>query len=155
MVGHMTGRQPSKEVAAYLDALYEQYDGFDVTQTTVSVDPEEFDEVATAGDTARVRAHIEGAKGLLAVPDDEGWTVPSAVVEEPSREAADRIVRDQTGVEPNIETLRSVSLVCLQCEELDEEIWELSAVFEGEVEAGTPTEEAAWRDGLSEESVAF
>lgn len=151
----MSGRHPSDDVAAYLDALYERYDGFDVTQTTVSVDPEEFTEAETRGDVAWVQARIESAEGLLAVPDDEGWTVPKAIVEEPSREAASDVVREQTGVEPNIEALRSVSLVCLQCEELGSEVWELSAVFEGGVESGTPVDGAAWRESVSEQSVAF
>lgn len=151
----MSGRHPSADVAAYLDALYEHHDGFDVTQTTVSVDPAEFSDAQEHGDIARVQARIEGADGLLAVPDDDGWSVPHAVVDEPSREAAVDIVREQTGVEPAIEALRSVSLVCLQCEELGDEVWELSAVFEGEVESGTPTEEAAWCEGLPEPSAAF
>jgi hypothetical protein len=151
----MSGRHPSADVATYLDALYEHHDGFDVTQTTVSVDPEEFTEAATDGDVARVQARIEGADGLLAVPGEDGWALPNAVVDEPSDEAAGDVVREQTGVEPIIEALREVSLVCLQCEELGEEVWELSAVFEGVVESGTPTGEAAWREGLPEQSAAF
>lgn len=151
----MSGRHPSDDVAAYLDALYERHDGFDVNQTTVSVDPDEFSEAKANGDIARVQARIEGADGLLAISDDDGWTVPNAVVEEPSREAADEIVRKQTGVEPNIEALQSVRLVCLQCEELGDEVWELSAVFEGEVESGTPAEGVTWCDTLPEQSPAF
>jgi hypothetical protein len=151
----MSGRHPSDDVAAHLDALYERHDGFDVTQTTVSVDSDEFAEMKDGGDIARVRARIEGPDGLLAVSDDDGWTVPQAIVDEPSEAVADEIVRDQTGVDPNIRSLRSVSLVCLQCEELGDEIWELSAVFEGDVESGTPSEEATWRDSLPEQSAAF
>lgn len=151
----MSGRHPSDDVAAYLDALYERHDGFDVTQTTVSVDPEEFTEAKQQGDVARVQARIKGADGLLAVPNGDSWTVPEAIVEEPSLDVASDIVREQTGVEPNIRTLRSVSLVCLQCEELGDEVWELSAVFEGDVESGTPAGGAVWRESLPEQSVSF
>lgn len=151
----MSGRHPSDDVAAYLDALYERYDGFDVTQTTVSVDPDEFTEAQEQGDIARVQAHVKGDDGLLAVSNGEEWTVPEAIVEEPSLDVASDIVREQTGVEPNIEALRSVSLVCLQCEELGDEIWELSAVFEGDVESGTPAEGVVWRESLPEQSASF
>lgn len=151
----MSGRHPSDDVAAYLDALYERHDGFDVTQTTVSVDPEEFADAREQGDVARVQVHIEGTNGLLAVPNGGDWTVPEAIVEEPSLDVAGDIVREQTGIEPNVEALRSVSLVCLQCEELGEEVWELSAVFEGSVESGTPNEGAVWRESLPEQSVSF
>jgi hypothetical protein len=65
----MTDRQPPGEAAGLLDALYEEYDDFYVTQTTVSVDAEEI--AAVDGDDVEVRVRIEGSDGLLAVPGDD------------------------------------------------------------------------------------
>ncbi|MFW5964522.1 MAG: hypothetical protein ACOCQM_06620, partial [Natronomonas sp.] len=104
-------------VSAYLDALYERYEGFDVQQTTVSVDSEEFESVEGRGDIAEVRVRVEGADGVLAVSGDDEWVTPGGVVEEGSLPAAAReLVERQTGVDCRIEALDRVSLVCLQCD---------------------------------------
>ena len=153
----MSVRQPSGEVSAYLDSLYEEYEGFDVAQTTVGVDPEEFAAVAERGDVAEVRVRVEGADGLLAVPGDDEWSRPGGVVDDgrPLATAAEDLVRRQTGVDCTVEELRRVSLVCLQCEATGDQVWELRALFGAEAGSGTPAAEAAWRDQLPDPSAAF
>ncbi|QLD88493.1 hypothetical protein HWV07_05370 [Natronomonas salina] len=153
----MTARQPSEGVSSYLDSLYDAYDGFDVTQTTVSVDPEEFEAVAERGDVAEVRVQVEGAEGLLAVPGDDEWARPGGLVtgDRPLDATAEELVRRQTGVDCTVEDLRKVTLLCLQCEATGDQVWELVALFEATALAGTPTAEAAWRDRLPGSSAAF
>lgn len=154
----MTDRQPSGEATALLETLYEEYEGFDVTQTTVSVDPEEFDAI-DAGDVVEVRVRIEGSDGLLAVPADGEWERPGGVVpvdgERSLSSAGEELVRQQTGVDCHIEELCRVSLVCLQSEASGEKRWRVSALFSATVESGTPTAGAAWRESLPESSAAF
>lgn len=146
----MSDRGPSGAAAARLESLYDAYEGFDVTQTTVSVAPEDFDAVRDRGDVAEVRVHVESGDGLLAVPGDDAWTRPGGVVdgERPLGAAAEALVRRQTGVECSIEELRRVSLDCLQCEATGDQVWELVALFGATAESGTPTAGAAWREGL-------
>jgi ADP-ribose pyrophosphatase YjhB (NUDIX family) len=156
----MSSPEISGGVSAYLDALYEQYEGFDVQQTTVSVDPEEFDSVDTRGDIAEVRVRVEGTDGVLAVSGDDEWVTPGGVVEAGTSlsAAASELVERQTGVDCHIEGLDRVSLVCLQCDGSDREVWQLSALFEASVddaETTAPAEGAAWRQSLSESTVAF
>jgi ADP-ribose pyrophosphatase YjhB (NUDIX family) len=85
----------------------------------------------------------------LAVPDGDDWTLPGGIVKErPSRERITAIVARQTGVEITIDSLRRVSLVCLQCEVVDREVWTLSALFSATPERGTPTDGTTWRDRI-------
>ncbi len=157
----MSSPDISGGVSAYLDALYERYEGFDVQQTTVSVDSEEFDSVDTRSDIAEVRVRVEGADGVLAVSGDDEWVTPGGVVEAGGSlpAAARELVERQTGVDCRIETLERVSLVCLQCDASEREVWQLSALFEasadGDAETTTPAEGAAWRQSVSESSAAF
>lgn len=153
----MSIRQPSGEVSSSLEALYEEYEGFDVSQTTVGVDPEEFAVVAERGDVAEVRVRVEGTEGLLAVAGDDDWTRPGGVVDgdRPLAVAAEELVRRQTGVTCSVEELRSVSLVCLQCEASGDQVWELRTLFGAEAGAGTPTEGAAWREELPDSTASL
>jgi ADP-ribose pyrophosphatase YjhB (NUDIX family) len=137
----------SEGASEYLDALYEAYDGFDVQQTTVAVNPNEFEAVDSNPEGMMARVEIEGPRGVLAVPDGDEWALPGGVVDgEPSREQVAALVAQQTGVETTIDSLRRVSLVCLQCEVVDGEVWTLSAVFTATPEGGTPIDGATWRD---------
>lgn len=153
----MSVRQPSETVSAHLDSLYAAFDGFDVTQTTVSVAPEEFAAVEERGDVAEVRARIESEEGLLAVPEDGEWVRPGGVVEgeDPLPEAAERLVGGQTGVDCSLEELRRVSLVSLQCEASGDQVWELKALFAGTAESGTLDDGAVWRESLPDLPSAF
>ena len=159
--GGVSSREPYGGVSEQLQALYEANEGFDVIQTTVSVGPEEFAAGAERGDVAEVRIEVEGGDGLLAVPGDGEWTRPGGVVEggRPLPVAAEELVRRQTGVDCTVEELHSVSLVCLQCEESGEQVWELVALFGAAVESGSgseaPAAEAVWCEGLSGSSRAF
>jgi ADP-ribose pyrophosphatase YjhB (NUDIX family) len=153
----MSVRQPSGEVSAYLESLYEEFEGFDVAQTTVGVDPEDFATVAERGDVAEVRVSVEGNDGLLAVPGDDEWARPGGVVAGGLALAAppEDIVRRQTGVDCAVEELRRVSLVCLQCEATGDQVWELRALFGAEAGAGTPAADAAWREELPDPSAGL
>ena len=57
----------------YLDVLYEEYDRFDVQQTTVGVDPEEIAalEDLPDGTAVRIRVESESGEGVLALPDGD------------------------------------------------------------------------------------
>lgn len=133
--------------SAYLDALYEEYDGFDVQQTTVGVDADEFEIVAERPDGIAVRARVEGDEGVLALPDGDGWVLPGGVVDaDPDRETIARFVERRTGIRTDIEGLERVSLVCLQCEHEEAELWTASAVFSAAATGGSPKGGAVWRD---------
>jgi ADP-ribose pyrophosphatase YjhB (NUDIX family) len=137
----------SEGASEYLDALYEEYDGFDVQQTTVAVNPDEFEAVDSNPEGMAVRVEVEGEEGVLALSDGEEWALPGGVVDgEPTRERIAAIVARETGVRSTIETLRRVSLVCLQCEVVDGEVWTLSALFSATAAGGTPKEGVVWRD---------
>lgn len=156
----MSSPDISGGVSAYLDALYERYEGFDVQQTTVSVDSEEFESIEGRGNIAEVRVRVEGADGVLAVSGDDEWVTPGGVVESGSLPAAaSELVERQTGVDCRIEALDRVSLVCLQCDDSGRKVWQLSALFEasadGDAETPTPVEGASWRQSVSESSAAF
>jgi len=165
----MSTREPTEAVSSHLDALYEAFDGFDVTQTTVSVDAEEFAAFEGCGVT-EVRVQVEGSEGVLAVPDGGEWAPPGGVVEggHSLSAAAERLVRDQTGVDCTVEDLLRVSLVCLQREDEGgrpggdgdrnpDQAWELHALFSGSVrtDGAEPGSGAAWRESLPEPSAAF
>jgi ADP-ribose pyrophosphatase YjhB (NUDIX family) len=153
----MSGRDPSESVAAPLESLYEAHEGFDVSQTTVAVGPEEFAAVAERGGVTEVRVEVEGSDGLLAVANEGEWIRPGGVVEgeRPLSVAAEELVRRQTGVECSVEELHRVALVCLQCEASEDEAWELRAIFGAAVESGAPTAGAAWCDGFAGGSRTF
>jgi ADP-ribose pyrophosphatase YjhB (NUDIX family) len=153
----MSSSDISDDVSVYLDALYDRYDDFDVQQTTVCVDSEKFEAVADRSGLAEVRVRVEGTDGVLAVGGDDEWVAPGGVVESADSlsAAAVEFVSRQTGVDCRIENLDRVSLVCLQCETSDREVWQLSAVFDALAEAGTPSEGATWRQAVPEPSVAF
>lgn len=153
----MSEPTPSEDVAARLEALYDAYDGFDVTQTTVTVGRSEFESVESRGDVAEVRVRVRGADGVLAVTEDDERVTPGGVVDGdgPLTDAAAELVAEQTGVDCRIEGLDRVSLACLQCEETGAEVWELSALFAAVADSQAPADGAAWCERLPDHSVAF
>lgn len=143
----MSALSTSDDISAHLEALFEMYDGFDVEQTTVTVAPEAFQAIDARGDVARVRVRVTSSDGVLLVREGSEWNLPGAVVEQPFSPAPSDIVREQAGLNPTVEGLDSVTLVCLQSED-GEEVWELSALFEATVDGGRPAGDAEWRDRL-------
>jgi hypothetical protein len=143
-------------VSRYLDVLYEEYDRFDVQQTTVGVDPEEFSTLEDLPDGTAVRVRVESGKGVLALPDGDEWTLPSGVLDaDPVPEAVAGLVERRTGVRCTIDGLNRVSIVCLRCETLGEEIWTLSALFSGTAVDGTPNRGAVWCEPPLEAALSF
>lgn len=137
----------SEGASRYLDALYEEYDGFDVQQTTLSVTHGEFDAIEAAPDGAELRVQVEGTGGVLSVPDGEGWALPGDVInDDPNPETVSSLVERQTGVRCEIDGLNRVSLVCLQCDAVDRELWALSALFSGTAIGGSVENGASWRE---------
>lgn len=137
----------SDGVSRYLDTLYEEYEGFDVQQTTVGVNPEEFAALEAHPDGAAVRARVKGEKGVLMAVDGDEWQLPGAVVDDdPVRETVAGLVERRTGVSCEIDGLDRVSIVCLQCDVVDDEIWALSALFAATALGGTPRPGVAWRE---------
>ncbi|MFO7926742.1 hypothetical protein [Natronomonas sp.] len=131
----------------YLDALYEWYDGFDVQQTTVGVDPDEFAVIGDRPEGVAVRVKIEGDGGVVAVPDGDDWTLPGGIVAtEPTHGTIAAVAERWTGIECEIDGLDCVSLVCLQCESANETLWTISAQFSATAIGGTPKNGAVWRD---------
>lgn len=131
----------------YLDALYEGYDGFDVQQTTVGVDPDEYAVIEDRPEGVAVRVRIEGDGGVIAVPDGDDWMLPGGTVAvEPTHETIAAFAERWTGIECKIDGLDRVSLVCLQCESANETLWNISAQFSATAIGGTPENGAVWRD---------
>ncbi len=141
----------SEGVSRYLDTLYEEYEGFDVQQTTVGVNPEEFAALEARPNGAAIRVRIEGESGVLVLPDGGEWELPSGVFEDdPVRDAVADLAERRTGVRCEIDGLDRVSIVCLGCEVVDDEIWTLSMLFDATHLAGTPREGFVWREAPPE-----
>lgn len=137
----------SESPSGYLDALYEEYDGFDVQQTTVSVDRSEFEIVAQRPDGIAVRVRVESEAGVLALPDGDGWVLPGGIVDtDPDSEVVEESVERWTGIRADVEGLERVSLTCLQCESEGAELWTASAVFSATATGGTPRDGVVWHD---------
>jgi ADP-ribose pyrophosphatase YjhB (NUDIX family) len=137
----------SEGASRYLDVLYEEYDRFDVQQTTVGVNPEEFSALEDRPDGAAIRVQVEGEAGVLAVPDGNEWALPGGVLDtDPDPDAVAALVERRTGVRCSIDGLDRVSIVCLRCEVVDDEIWTLSALFSATAAGGAPRPGTAWRE---------
>ncbi|WP_181691908.1 hypothetical protein [Natronomonas sp. LN261] len=137
----------SEGASRYLDTLYEEYERFDVQQTTVGVSCEEFDAIAERPDGIAVRARIRGEDGFLMRPDGNDWTLPGGILDaDPDRETVAERLERWTGLRCRIEGLDRVSLVGLQCEAATEELWTISAVFSTTATGGSPRGHAAWRN---------
>lgn len=136
-----------------LDAFYEEYDGFDVRQTTVGVDPETLAELAGRPDgpevqvRVRVRVWATGEDGVLMLPDEDGWALPGGVVEGvPTPGAVSAILEEQTGIRCEMDGLERVSIVCLRCDATDERVWTLKGLFTANAVGGTPRGGAVYRE---------
>ena len=146
----------SEGVSGYLDVLYETYDAFDVQQTTVGVNPDEFDALEARQNGAEVRVRVEGEEGVLALPDDDEWTLPGGVIDASLvPNAVADLVEQRTGVSVSIDGLDRVSLVCLQCDVVDDSVWTLSALFTASAVGGSPRDGADWRDAPIESTPAL
>lgn len=137
----------SGDVSGHLDVLYETYEAFDVQQTTVGVNPNEFEALEDRPGGSAVRVRVEGEDGLLALPEGNEWRLPGGVVDgDLLPDAIAELVERQTGVSVSIHGLERVSIVCLQCDVVDDEIWTLSALFAASAVDGSPREGVVWRD---------
>ncbi|WP_255150771.1 NUDIX hydrolase [Halorarius halobius] len=141
---------PSRaRVTARLAQLQDAYDGFDVRQTTVSVDPAEFERAAEDRDVvAQVAVRVRDDDGrALVVPDGEGWADPGGSVgtSQPLVDTAVSLVEEETGVVPLVDSLERVSIVCVNCE-TDDQLYQLHALFEARPEAGSVRPPAQWRE---------
>lgn len=137
----------SEGASEYLDALYEEYEGFDVQQTTVGVDPDEFAVIGDRPEGVAVRVCIEGDGGILGIPDGDDWTLPGGIVTaDPTRETVAAFAERWTGVRCAVDGLVRVSLVCLQCDSAAEELWTISAQFSATATGGSPKNGAVWCD---------
>mgnify|MGYP006876392479 CR=1 FL=1 len=139
----------SEGAAAYLNSLYETYDRFDVQQTTVGVSPDEFSTIDERSEGIAVRVEVTNEKGVLMIPDGNNWRLPGAVIEtEPDRSRLVNLVARQAGISCTVDSLDRVSLVCLQCDALDSEVWTLSALFSATWTGGTRSNDAEWHDEI-------
>ena len=137
----------SGDVSGHLDVLYETYDAFDVQQTTVGVNPNEFETLEGRPNGSAVRVRVEGEDGVLALPDDDEWTLPGGVVDgDLAPESVAELVERQTGVSISVDGLERVSIVCLQCDVVDDEVWTLSALFAASAIGGSPRDGVVWRE---------
>ena len=151
------GTAGSEWLSSHLDHLYDVYEGFSFQQTTVSVNPEEFGAFEERGDIAEVRVRVRGPRGVVAVPSDEEWVDPGGTVDSTRSltAVAAEYTERQAGIECTIEDVQEVQLVCLKDRTTDEEIHELSVLFEGEYVDGTLASTAAWLETPPEQSIVF
>ncbi|MFB6117066.1 hypothetical protein [Halosegnis sp.] len=145
----MTLGASRERVTARLAQLRGIYDGFDVRQTTLSVDPAEFDRVCGDGNSpvfAEVSVTDGGGRHLL-VDTDEGWRRPWATVgiDESIDETVRERVAERTGVTVEIQRLETAAIVSVDCEPTDASTYQLQLQFVGTPAGGRPIEKAAWR----------
>lgn len=137
----------SDGASQYLDVLYEEYEQFDIQQTTVGVNPHEFAALEEHPDGVAIRVRVGSEDGTLMLPDGNEWELPGGVIDaEPVPETIATLVERESGVQCEIDGLDRVSIVCLQCEVVDDEIWTLSALFTATAVGGSPRNGAIWRD---------
>lgn len=137
----------SEGTSGYLDVFYDEYDHFDVQQTTVGVNPDEFAAVTEQPDGVAVRVRIASDDGVLMVPDGEGWSLPGVVIEsDPTAETVSAALEERTGIRCKIDDLDRVSIVCLQCEVVEDEVWTLSALLIATPVGGVARNGAVWRE---------
>jgi hypothetical protein len=137
----------SDGASQYLDVLYEEYEHFDVQQTTVGVNPHEFAALEEHPDGVAIRVRVGGEDGTLMLSDEDEWELPGGVIDaEPVPETIAALVERKTGVQCEIDGLDRISIVCLQCEVVGDDIWTLSALFTATAVGGSPRNGAIWRD---------
>lgn len=137
----------SEGASQYLDVLYEEYEHFDIQQTTVGVNPNEFAALEEHPDGMAIRVRVGSDDGTLMLPGENEWELPGGVIDtEPVPERISSFVERETGVRSEIDSLDRVSIVCLQCEVIGDEIWTLSALFTATAVGGSPRNGAIWRD---------
>ncbi|MDZ7746992.1 MAG: hypothetical protein U5K28_10965 [Halobacteriales archaeon] len=137
-----------ERVTARLAQLRGSYDNFDIQQTTVSVSPEEFDNVTDDEETVLAEVHVENEAGdRLLIDSSTGWHPPSTTVS--TGQSLTETVRDtvsrQTGVVPDIEALEQAAIVAVGCASNDDEAYQLQLRFSATPERGEPVPPAAWR----------
>ncbi len=136
----------SGDVSRYLNELYGTYDHFDVRQTTISVDHEEFEAVAERPDGIAVRVEVEGEEGLIACADGDDWALPGGVFEAaPGPGTVADAVERWTGVRCVVDGLDRVSIVGVRCEGCAE-LWTVSATVSATATGGSPRGSAVWRE---------
>ena len=137
----------SEGASRYLDVLYDEYNRFDVQQTTIGVNPDEFAALKDQPDGASIRVRVESDSGVLALPDGDEWSLPGGVLNtDPVPETVASLVKQQTGVRCEIDGLERISIVCLQCEVADDDIWTLSALFAATAPDSAPNDGVVWRE---------
>ena len=144
----------SEGASAYLDSLYEEYDHFDVQQTTVAVNPDEFSTIDNHPEGIAVRIEIADEDGTLVIPNGNEWALPGGVIKtDPDRGLLANLVARQAGISCEIDSLDRVSLVCLQCDTLEDEVWTLSALFSATQTGGTLSNDAEWHGMVEQTTV--
>lgn len=148
----MGGATARNRVTARLTQLRDAYEGFEVTQTTLSADTEAFDRVCgdDGGFThANVLVTDDAGRSLL-VEDADGWTYPSVTVTtgQPLVETVGSAVETTTGVVPVIDGIERVAIVGINCDDDPERepVYQLQIVFSATVGEGEPVPPAAWHE---------
>lgn len=137
----------SEGASRYLDVLYDEYNRFDVQQTTVGINPEELAALEDNPEGVSIQVRIENEGGVLVLPDGDEWALPGGVLDaDPFPDAVATLVERRTGVQCTVDGLDRVSIVCLQCEALEEDVWTLSALFAATAVGGSPRRGAVWRE---------
>jgi ADP-ribose pyrophosphatase YjhB (NUDIX family) len=147
----MSAATSRSRVTARLTQLRDAYEGFEVTQTTLSADSDAFDRVCGSEDGfTTVNVVIpDGDGGWLLVRNGDGWAYPGTVVGtgQPIVQTVERAVESTTGVEVTIEGIERVAIVCINCADDPEvdPVYQLKVVMSARAAEGTPTGTAAWR----------
>ena len=148
----MGGATARSRVTARLTQLRDAYEGFEVTQTTLSADAEAFDRVC-GDDRGFTHANVlvtDGEGRSLLVESADGWAYPSVTVTtgQPLAETVGRAVESQTGVVPVIDGIERVAIVGINCDDDPERdpVYQLKIVFSATPGGGEPVGSAAWRE---------
>jgi len=134
-----------------LAELEAEYGSFPVSQTTVSVSSECYEETAREweGTVGRVDVHVRNdADEVLVLPDGDEVRPPASTVSSGGsiEERARRAVQS-TGVECRIDGLEAVTIAGVRNEDDAEAdpVYRLLALFTGTHVGGTPPTEGQWR----------
>lgn len=144
-----------EEIEERLDRLEARYGTVTVNQSTFEVEGDRYHRVADGTRADEVDVHVvvhNDTDDVLVRERDSGWTIPQGTVhpDESPEMAAERIVRENAGVDCAVQDVENATIVgiCNSEDPSAETLYQLQIVFSADVEEppANTTETIRWDD---------